>query len=170
MERPRDSGETEVKLSLNETSLAQAMRKVICAKKKGGPIMKTVSKPLAARRNQDSPISDSLLVNMAIIGVVLMFVAAVWIFFATDPYWAWLDGLITGLFVIAIAMLANLTPERGRRDGRSRGRIRHLDRSRQRGNAGRRLHLRKNSGPPWTPARRILCDQRRRIVAYSVPN
>src|SRR5215467_8638573 len=74
MERPRDSGETEVKLSLNETSLAQAMRKVICAKKKGGPIMKTVSKPLAARRNQDSPISDSLLVNMAIIGLVLMFV------------------------------------------------------------------------------------------------
>jgi ABC-type multidrug transport system fused ATPase/permease subunit len=146
------------------------MRKVICAKKKGGPIMKTVSKPLAARRNQDSPISDSLLVNMAIIGLVLMFVAAVWIFFAIDPYWAWLDVLITGLFVIAIAMLANLTPERGRRDGRSRGRIRHLDRSRQRGNAGRRLHLRKNSGPPWTPARRILCDQRRRIVAYSVPN
>jgi Thiolase, N-terminal domain len=23
----------------------------------------------------------------------------------------------------------------------------------------------KNSGPPWTPARRILCDQHRRIVA-----
>src|SRR5262245_65769549 len=85
MERPRDSGETEVKLSINETSHAQAMRKVICAKKKGGPIMKTVSKPLAARRNQDSPISDSLLVNMAIIGLVLMFVAAVWIFFAIDP-------------------------------------------------------------------------------------
>src|SRR5215467_4643384 len=121
MERPRDSGETEVKLSLNETSLAQAMRKVICAKKKEGPIMKTVSKPLAVRRNQDSPISDSLLVNMAIIGLVLMFVAAVWIF-----------------FVIAIAMLANLTPERGRRDGWSRGRIRHLDRSRQRGKRDRR--------------------------------
>jgi hypothetical protein len=106
MERPRDSGETEVKLSLNETSLAQATRKVICAKKKGGPIMKTVSKPLAARRNQDSPISDSLhpLVNMAIIGLVLMFVAAVWIFFASDPYGAWLDVVITGLFVIAIAI------------------------------------------------------------------
>src|SRR5262245_4539241 len=129
MERPRDSGETEVKLSLNETSLAQATRKVICAKKKGGPIMKTVSKPLAAlvlgrrsspRRAARSPISDSLdpLVNMAIIGLVLMFVAAVWIFFAIDPYWAWLDVLITGLFVIAIAMLAKLTPERGRRDGR----------------------------------------------------
>jgi len=100
--------------------------------------MKTVSKPLAARRNQDSPISDSLLVNMAIIGLVLMFVAAVWIFFAIDPYWAWLDVLITGLFVIAIAMLANLTPERGRRDGWSRGRIRHLDRSRQRGKRDRR--------------------------------
>jgi hypothetical protein len=116
MERPRDSGETEVKLSLNETSLAQATRKVICAKKKGGPIMKTVSKPLAAR-NQDSPISDSLhpLVNMAIIGLVLMFIAAVWIFFAIDPYWAWLDVVITGLFVMAIAMLANLPPERGRR-------------------------------------------------------
>src|SRR4030088_2645062 len=28
----------------------------------------------------------------------------------------------------------------------------------------------KNSGPPRTPARRILCDQHRRTVAYSVPN
>jgi sterol desaturase/sphingolipid hydroxylase (fatty acid hydroxylase superfamily) len=67
--------------------------------------------------NQDSPISDSLhpLVNMAIIGLVLMFIAAVWIFFAIDPYWAWLDVVITGLFVMAIAMLANLPPERGRR-------------------------------------------------------
>jgi hypothetical protein len=27
-----------------------------------------------------------------------------------------------------------------------------------------------NFSPPRTPARRILCDQRRRIVAYSVPN
>jgi hypothetical protein len=27
-----------------------------------------------------------------------------------------------------------------------------------------------SSGPPRTPARRILCDQHRRIVAYSVPN
>jgi membrane protein YdbS with pleckstrin-like domain len=86
-----------------------------CAKKKGGPIMKTVSKPLAALVR--GPISDSLhpYVNMAIIGLVLMFVAAVWIFFAIDPYWAWLDVVITGLFVIAIVMLA---PERGRRDGR----------------------------------------------------
>jgi membrane protein YdbS with pleckstrin-like domain len=54
---------------------------------------------------------------MAIIGLVLMFVAAVWIFFAIDPYWAWLDVVITGLFVMAIAMF-NLPPERGRRDGR----------------------------------------------------
>jgi Tripartite tricarboxylate transporter family receptor len=56
--------------------------------------------------NQDSPISDSLhpLVNMAIIGPVLMFVAAVWIFFDSDPYGAWLDVVITGLFVIAIAI------------------------------------------------------------------
>jgi hypothetical protein len=77
--------------------------------------MKTVSKPLAAlvlgrrsspRRAARSPISDSLhpLVNMAIIGLVLMFVAAVWIFFASDPYGAWLDVVITGLFVIAIAI------------------------------------------------------------------
>jgi hypothetical protein len=29
---------------------------------------------------------------------------------------------------------------------------------------------RKNSGRPRAPARRILCDQHRRIVAYSVPN
>jgi hypothetical protein len=30
--------------------------------------------------------------------------------------------------------------------------------------------LPKNSGPPRAPARRILCDQHRRIVAYSIPN
>ena len=79
--------------------------------------MKTVSKPLAAlvlgrrsspRRAARSPISDSLhpLVNMAIIGLVLMFVSAVWMFFDSDPYGAWLDVVITGLFVIAIAIPA----------------------------------------------------------------
>ena len=58
--------------------------------------------------NQDSPISDSLhpLVNMAIIGLVLMFVAAVWMFFDSGPYEAWLDVVVTGLFVIAIAIPA----------------------------------------------------------------
>jgi hypothetical protein len=58
--------------------------------------------------NQDSPISESLhpLVNMAIIGLVLMFVAAVWMFFESDIYEAWLDVVITGLFVIAIAIPA----------------------------------------------------------------
>jgi hypothetical protein len=73
--------------------------------------------------NQDSPISDSLhpLVNMAIIGLVLMFVAAVWMFFDSGPYEAWLDVVVTGLFVIVIAIpavVANLAPERGRREGR----------------------------------------------------
>jgi hypothetical protein len=34
----------------------------------------------------------------------------------------------------------------------------------------RRDRRRKNSGPPRTPARGILCDQHRRIVAYRVPN
>src|SRR5215471_12084755 len=43
---------------------------------------------------------------MAIIGLVLMFVAAVWMFFDSDPYEAWLDVVITGLFVIAIAIPA----------------------------------------------------------------
>jgi hypothetical protein len=58
--------------------------------------------------NQVSPISDSLhpLVNMAIIGLVLMFVAAMWMFFDSDPYGAWLDVVVTGLFVIAIAIPA----------------------------------------------------------------
>jgi hypothetical protein len=63
-----------------------------------------------AERNasQVSPISDSLhpLVNMAIIGLVLMFVAAMWMFFDSDPYGAWLDVVVTGLFVIAIAIPA----------------------------------------------------------------
>jgi heme/copper-type cytochrome/quinol oxidase subunit 4 len=56
--------------------------------------------------NQDSPISDSLhpVVNIAIIGLVLMFVAAVWMFFDSDRYGAWLDVVVTGLFVIAIAI------------------------------------------------------------------
>jgi hypothetical protein len=60
--------------------------------------------------NQDSPISDSLhpLVNMAIISLVLVFVAAVWMFFDSDPYEAWLDVVVTGLFVIAIAIPALL--------------------------------------------------------------
>ncbi len=56
--------------------------------------------------NQDRPISDSLhpLVNIAIISLVLMFVAAVWVFFDSGPYEAWLDVVVTGLFVIAIAI------------------------------------------------------------------
>jgi len=56
--------------------------------------------------NQESPTSDSLhpLVNIAIIGLVLMFVAAVWVFFDSGPYEAWLDVVVTGLFVIAIAI------------------------------------------------------------------
>jgi hypothetical protein len=60
--------------------------------------------------NQDHPISDSLhpLVNTAIIGFVLMFVAAMWAFFASDPYGAWLDVVVTGLFVIAVAIPALL--------------------------------------------------------------
>jgi hypothetical protein len=60
--------------------------------------------------NQDGPISDSLhpLVNMAVIGLVLMFVAAVWTFFDSGPYEAWLDVVVTGLFVIAIAVPALL--------------------------------------------------------------
>src|SRR5438094_3554430 len=60
--------------------------------------------------NQDSKISDSLhpLVNMAIIGLVLMFVAAVWMFFDSGPYEAWLGVVVTGLFAIAIAIPALL--------------------------------------------------------------
>jgi len=60
--------------------------------------------------NQDSTISASLhpLVNMAIIGLVSMFVAAVWMFFDSGPYEAWLDVVVTGLFVIAIAVPALL--------------------------------------------------------------
>jgi hypothetical protein len=72
--------------------------------------------------NQDSPISDSLhpLVNMAIIGLVLMFVAAVWMFFDSDRYGAWLDVVVTGLFVIAIAIpaLCWLTRRRNADDAR----------------------------------------------------
>ena len=58
--------------------------------------------------NQDSPTSDSLhpVVNMAIIGLVSIFVAAVWMFFDSDPYGAWLDVVVTGLFVVAIAIPA----------------------------------------------------------------
>jgi hypothetical protein len=60
--------------------------------------------------NQHSPISDTLhpLVNVAIIGLVLMFVVAVWMFFDSDAYEAWLDVVITGLFVMAIAIPALL--------------------------------------------------------------
>src|SRR5436309_2261445 len=37
-----------------------------------------------------------------------MFVAAVWMFFDSGPYEAWLDVVVTGLFVIAIAIPALL--------------------------------------------------------------
>jgi hypothetical protein len=47
-------------------------------------------------------------VNMSIIGFVLMFVAAMWMFFDSDPYGAWLDVVVTGLFFIAIAIPALL--------------------------------------------------------------
>jgi hypothetical protein len=62
------------------------------------------------KTNQDSSISDSLhpLINMAIIGLVMMFVAAVWMFFDSDPYEGWLDVVITGLFAVAIAIPALL--------------------------------------------------------------
>ena len=83
---------------------------------------------MAQHINQDSPISNSLhpRVNMAIIGLVLMFVAAVWMFFDSDAYGAWLDVVITGLFVIAIAIpvLCWLTWRRnadGARDGNQLG-------------------------------------------------
>jgi hypothetical protein len=60
--------------------------------------------------DHDSPISDSLhpFVNIAIIGLVLMFVAAMWTFVASDPNGEWLDVVVTGLFVIAIAIPALL--------------------------------------------------------------
>jgi hypothetical protein len=55
---------------------------------------------------QNANHSDSLhpLVNMAIIGLVLTFVAAVWMCFDSDRYGAWLDVVVTGLFVVAIAI------------------------------------------------------------------
>jgi hypothetical protein len=60
----------------------------------------------SAMAEQNANHSDSLhpLVNMSIIGFVLMFVAAMWMFFDSDPYGAWLDVVITGLFIMAIAI------------------------------------------------------------------
>jgi heme/copper-type cytochrome/quinol oxidase subunit 4 len=64
----------------------------------------------SAMAEQNANHSDSLhpLVNMSIIGFVLMFVAAMWMFFDSDPYGAWLDVVVTGLFIIAIAIPALL--------------------------------------------------------------
>ena len=80
--------------------------------------------------NQGSSISDSLhpVVNLAIIGLVSMFVAAVWMFFDSDPYGAWLDVVVTGLFVIAIAIptLCWLTWKRNA-DGARGGRLSFRD-------------------------------------------
>ena len=87
--------------------------------------------------NQDSSISDSLhpFVNIAIIGLVLMFVAAVWMFFTgaggvdSDPYEAWLDVVVTGLFVIAIAIpaLCWLTWRRNAQGARDYGHVSFRD-------------------------------------------
>ena len=51
-------------------------------------------------------ISDSLhpFVNAAIVGLVLLFVVAVWVFFDSDGYAALLDAVVTGLFVMAIGI------------------------------------------------------------------
>ncbi len=69
-----------------------------------------------------------------------MFVVAMWMFFASDPYEAWLDVVVTGLFVIVIAIPALLwltwrrNADSTRNDRSSsfsrlgRGRIRHFDR------------------------------------------
>ena len=80
--------------------------------------------------NQDSSISDSLhpFVNIAIIGLVLMFVAAVWMFF-DNPYEAWLDVVVTGLFVIAIAIpaLCWLTWRRNAQGARDHGHVSFRD-------------------------------------------
>ena len=46
---------------------------------------------------------------MSIIGFVLMFVVAMWMFFDSDPYGRWLDVVVTGLFIIAIAIPALLS-------------------------------------------------------------
>ena len=81
--------------------------------------------------NQGSSISDSLhpVVNMAIIGLVSMFVAAVWMFFDSDPYEAWLDVVVTGLFVIAIAIpaLCWLTWRRNAQGARDYGHVSFRD-------------------------------------------
>ena len=81
--------------------------------------------------NQDSSISDSLhpFVNIAIIGLVLMFVAAVWMFFDSDRYEAWLDVVVTGLFVIAIAIpaLCWLTWRRNAQGARDYGHVSFRD-------------------------------------------
>jgi hypothetical protein len=81
--------------------------------------------------NQDSSISDSLhpFVNIAIIGLVLMFVAAVWMFFDSDRYEAWLDVVVTGLFVIAIAIpvLCWLTWRRNAQGARDNGHVSFRD-------------------------------------------
>jgi hypothetical protein len=55
------------------------------------------------RRSQRKGRVGDILVRR-IIGLVLMFVAAVWRFFDSGPYEAWLDVVVTGLFVIAIAI------------------------------------------------------------------
>jgi hypothetical protein len=64
----------------------------------------------SAMVEQNANHSDSLhpLVNMSIIGFVLMFVTAMWMFFDSDPYGVWLDVVVTGLFIIAIAIPALL--------------------------------------------------------------
>ena len=69
--------------------------------------------------NQDGPISDSLhpFVNIAIIGLVLMFVAAMWMFFDSGTYQAWLDVVVRHRHSYSRTVLANLAPTRGRREG-----------------------------------------------------
>src|SRR5262249_45877071 len=59
---------------------------------------------------RDVRISDDLhpLVHMAIIGLVLLYVAAVWMFFDSNRHEAWLDAVVTGFFIAAIGIPALL--------------------------------------------------------------
>jgi hypothetical protein len=47
-------------------------------------------------------------VGIAMVGLVVMFVGAVWTFFDADAYGAWLDVIVSGLFFIAVAIPALL--------------------------------------------------------------
>jgi type VI protein secretion system component VasK len=56
--------------------------------------------------DDDRLVSDALhpIIYLVIVGLAFWFVLSTWALFGSDPYGDWLDVVVTGLFVMAVAL------------------------------------------------------------------